>query len=684
MTSYLNTTTNPVYDVRLGLTAYATDDRAARTVRPLNSTRFPVVHPGETVSTMWQVDIPLSAASGTYHLVGRAAYQRSPGATQPIFETGGLTRATLAPAFDSALDPDFIGLNTGDSRDTKLQITNHAARPVTIVWHHVRLPSTNPAFTLNPADGTLTVPAGGTASATLTAVAAANATGSTPGPARVDLTASSAGQPETRAGSVTLTVLWYPGAQPSLAATYNNAGITDDADVTAATFDGGVASYSAQGLAAVGLTPGATVNHDGQTFTWPNVPPAQLDNTATDGQVIATSGSGAKIGFLGAGCCGIQTGTLYITYTDGSIARAPLTFADWWTDQPVPGSDIVATSPGTSRRAGRTPTAIGVCYRDPHRWTRARRSSSSRSPQTSTCTSSPWPSAKAGPDSQEPSGRVRSSCQEERTMSRKFVAAVSAVVVGASLSVWGQGVASSLPAAGTAAAATPELSTTTRLSDRREVAAGTRAYSIGFEDGRFYANGWHITGEMGGVWTPPLKLVDGVWFGLDGQWVGPATKFSSGWGYTRYDLPDTAGLKVERTDVVPDGRRGALFGLKITNPGAARTAKLSVDAHSELMGQYPWGFTGVTPNASDNIPDKGSYDGQHLAFTDDGALPRVPAHHYAALVGTSLKPDSGVIGEQFWGPQPGHRCTGTEPGAPADPKPSPATTARSATAPAAS
>jgi len=103
----------------------------------------------------------------------------------------------------------------------------------------------------------------------------------------------------------------------------------------------------------------------------------------------------------------------------------------------------------------------------------------------------------------------------------------------------------------------PTLSVTDRLADRREVAAGTRAYSIGFEDGRFYANGWHITGEMGGVWTPPLKLVDGVWFGLDGQWVGPATKFTSGWGYTRFDLPDTAGLKLQRTDFVPDGRRGA-------------------------------------------------------------------------------------------------------------------------------
>jgi|Tabmets5t2r1_1033131.scaffolds.fasta_scaffold01808_2 hypothetical protein len=257
-------------------------------------------------------------------------------------------------------------------------------------------------------------------------------------------------------------------------------------------------------------------------------------------------------------------------------------------------------------------------------------------------------------------------------MSRRFMTVLSVVVVVVSISIGGQVAATAAPAAqaGAQAAATPELSETSRLQDRREVAAGTRAYSVGFEDGRFYANGWHITGEMGGVWTPPLKLVDGVWFGLDGQWVGPATKFTSGWGYTRYDLPDTAGLKVERTDFVPDGHRGALFGLKVTNPGAARTAKLSVDAHSELMGQYPWGFSGVTPNASDNLADEGSFDGRHLVFTDDGALPGAPVHHYAALVGTALEPDAGVIGDQFWGPQRGHRCTGTEPGAPAEPKPS--------------
>src|SRR5262245_42265562 len=120
---------------------------------------------------------------------------------------------------------------------------------------------------------------------------------------------------------------------------------------------------------------------------------------------------------------------------------------------------------------------------------------------------------------------------------------------------------------GTAAqAATDELSTTNRLQDRREIASGTRAYANGFEDGRFYANGWHITGEMGGVWTPPLKLLDGLWFGVDGQWAGQATKFTSGHGYTRVDLPGLSGLNLSRTDFAPDGRRAVLFGLTLENP----------------------------------------------------------------------------------------------------------------------
>ena len=69
-------------------------------------------------------------------------------------------------------------------------------------------------------------------------------------------------------------------------------------------------------------------------------------------------------------------------------------------------------------------------------------------------------------------------------------------------------------------------------------------YAIGFQDGGWYANGWHITGEMGGIWAPPLKLADGVWFGVDDQWVGPATRFTSGRGYVRYELPPVNGVKM--------------------------------------------------------------------------------------------------------------------------------------------
>src|SRR3954452_24752741 len=173
----------------------------------------------------------------------------------------------------------------------------------------------------------------------------------------------------------------------------------------------------------------------------------------------------------------------------------------------------------------------------------------------------------------------------------------------------GIGMALAVLSAGTARAATPELSVSQRLDDRREVAAGTRAQIEGFEDGRFYAHGWHITGERGGIIPPPLKMLDALYFGVNKQWVGPATRFTSGQGYVRYALPSIDGIGLERTDFAPNGRRGGLLGLKLTNPARTKkTVKVMVDAHSELMTQYPWGFDGVKPNASDNAPDHGSYD----------------------------------------------------------------------------
>src|SRR6187455_2999127 len=41
------------------------------------------------------------------------------------------------------------------------------------------------------------------------------------------------------------------------------------------------------------------------------------------------------------------------------------------------------------------------------------------------------------------------------------------------------------------------------------VTAGDRVYIIGYQDGSFPDLGWHVNGEMGGVWDHPIKLLDG-------------------------------------------------------------------------------------------------------------------------------------------------------------------------------
>src|SRR5215218_10488650 len=210
-----------------------------------------------------------------------------------------------------------------------------------------------------------------------------------------------------------------------------------------------------------------------------------------------------------------------------------------------------------------------------------------------------------------------------------------------------------------AAAAAPELSTDDQLKTRRYVSAGDRAYVSGFQDGRFYAQGWHVTGEMGGVWSQPLKLVDGIWFGVGDDWLAPATTFTSGWGYTRMDFPATAGLKVSRTDFAPDGVRAALLGLRLQNPGGtARTVAVKVDAHSEVMSHYPWAWT--TPNAGDfNLQDTGAYRGGALAFHDTGTPhPNAGPHDWAAVVGSNRTPTAGETGPGHWGSQgPPVLCT---------------------------
>ncbi len=218
-------------------------------------------------------------------------------------------------------------------------------------------------------------------------------------------------------------------------------------------------------------------------------------------------------------------------------------------------------------------------------------------------------------------------------------------------------------------ARSPELSETSRLADRRFVVTGDRAWALGTADGRYPAAGFHTRGEMGGFWLPNLKLLDGMWFGIGKNWIGPATRTTSGWGYVRADLPTTSGIAASRTDIVPDGVSGALVGLSLRST-TTRTITVRADAHSELMGSYPWGET--TPSQKlVNLPDAVERQGDALVFRDQGTPPASngESHNWAAAFGSSLTPTGSRLGKNFRGPQSTNViCPASGPNTPIQPK----------------
>ncbi len=208
-------------------------------------------------------------------------------------------------------------------------------------------------------------------------------------------------------------------------------------------------------------------------------------------------------------------------------------------------------------------------------------------------------------------------------------------------------------AAPAAVAQGPTLAETDRLDDRRYVVTGPRAYAVGTQAGRFPAMGFHTRGEMGGIWSPPIKLLDGVWFGLDGEWIGPATRFESGFGHVRMALPGRPGLTAERIDFVPGERRGVLVGLRLTSTSsAAQQVTLRVHAHSELMSIYPWGETKPYDQRTFNLQDTVAVRGDALVFREQGRpAPEAPEHDWATAVGTARTPTATATGPAFRGPQ---------------------------------
>jgi hypothetical protein len=145
-------------------------------------------------------------------------------------------------------------------------------------------------------------------------------------------------------------------AYSSLAASFNDVGITADTNTAPGNWDGGGASFSETALTNAGAGPGAGFSSGGITYTMPNAAASTNDNTVAEGQTIDVSGSGSSIGFLLSASYGPASGTATITYTDGSTQTVTLNAPDWFSTSAPSGGTVAVNSTYQNRQGNTTYT----------------------------------------------------------------------------------------------------------------------------------------------------------------------------------------------------------------------------------------------------------------------------------------------------------------------------------------
>jgi hypothetical protein len=337
-TAISNTGDVPLIDLRARLVVSSLDDAGRLPAQPVGSAVIAALPPHATAELTWHVEVPLSAVSGHYALIGSATWRAGAAADAGVAGVQGYATTSLPPAVSATLSPGTVEVPAGGSAHTTLQITSTAGAPVDVTWQAAPPPASG--VTTRPEAGTVYVPAQGSASATITATAGSRA-GVTSVP--IGVTASGGGN----SVAVDAPTLRVTVPYPDLASAFDNVAITNDTDINPAGLDGGIdgdgSSMSAQQLASLGITPGATITHGGITFTWPAAAAGQPDNVLANGQVIQLAGSGHVLGLLTTGTYFPPAGTITVTYTDGTTAAGTVTDTDWQAAPPA-GSDVAITT----------------------------------------------------------------------------------------------------------------------------------------------------------------------------------------------------------------------------------------------------------------------------------------------------------------------------------------------------
>lgn len=112
------------------------------------------------------------------------------------------------------------------------------------------------------------------------------------------------------------------------------------------------------------------------------------------------------------------------------------------------------------------------------------------------------------------------------------------------------------------------------------VAAGDRLYVVGYQDGSFPDLGWHVQGEMGGIWDHPIKLMDGftLWISNGSHYwcLSEADRFINYPVANHHDFRLDEGLEVTRVQFVPDGKEGLVVEYTVSNKGN-KSQKLALE-----------------------------------------------------------------------------------------------------------
>jgi hypothetical protein len=249
-------------------------------------------------------------------------------------------------------------LDAGGTGRVTTTLANPSSAALSNVALALNLPSGWTATNTTP-DNFDSVAAGATVSTTWTVGAPST---QQPGPQVVGVTETVGGTQAGMSGAATQ----VPYSSP--AAGFDNVSITDDANHSPSGFDGGLDgggnSFSAEALAAAGLTPGTAYTVDGVVFTWPDAAAGTLDNIESDGRAIDVTGTGtgSTLGFLGAAANGASSGTITVTYTDGTTQQFTIGFGDWASTTPYAGGQVAVTSAYGNTDSGTSPWKATVFY----------------------------------------------------------------------------------------------------------------------------------------------------------------------------------------------------------------------------------------------------------------------------------------------------------------------------------